>query len=77
MTSLQLGAKEEMVERFLDAAATGDLTQVSTLLSHAPSLINQRGYSGWTALMLASRNGHYHVVEALLSHGYKEPRRKS
>lgn len=75
MTSLQLVAKEEMVERLLDAAATGDLTQVSTLLSHAPSLINQKGYNGWTALMLASRNGHFHVVEALLSHGYKEPRR--
>ncbi|KAM9359874.1 NAD-capped RNA hydrolase NUDT12 [Symphorus nematophorus] len=69
MTSLQMSAKEEMVERFLDAAARGDLTQVSTLLSHAPSLINQAGYSGWTALMLAARNGHYHVVEALLSYG--------
>ncbi|TMS04062.1 Peroxisomal NADH pyrophosphatase NUDT12 [Larimichthys crocea] len=69
MTSLQLSAKEEMVERFLDAAARGDLTQVSTLLSNAASLINETGYSGWTALMFAARNGHYHVVEALLSHG--------
>ncbi|XP_071339991.1 NAD-capped RNA hydrolase NUDT12 [Trachinotus anak] len=69
MTSLQLSAKEEMVEKFLDAAARGDLTQVSTLLSQVPSLINQTGYSGWTALMLAARNGHRHVVEMLLSHG--------
>ncbi|XP_070690423.1 NAD-capped RNA hydrolase NUDT12 isoform X2 [Pempheris klunzingeri] len=69
MTSLQLSAKEEMVEKLLDAAARGDLTQVSSLLSHVPSLINQTGYSGWTALMLAARNGHYHVVEALLSLG--------
>ncbi|XP_038559757.1 peroxisomal NADH pyrophosphatase NUDT12 isoform X1 [Micropterus salmoides] len=69
MTSLQLSAKEEMVEKFLDAAARGDLAQVSTLLSHVPSLINQTGNSGWTALMLAARNGHYYVVEALLSHG--------
>ncbi|XP_042372092.1 NAD-capped RNA hydrolase NUDT12-like, partial [Plectropomus leopardus] len=69
MTSLQLSATEEMVERFLDAAARGDLTQVSTLLSHAPSLINQTGYSGWTALMLAARNGQYQVAEELLSHG--------
>lgn len=74
MTSLQLSAKEEMVERFLDAAARGDLTQVSTLLSNAASLINETGYSGWTALMFAARNGHYHVVEALLSHGYRELR---
>lgn len=76
MTSLQMSAKEEMVERFLDAAARGDVTQVSTLLSNAPSLINQAGNSGWTALMLAARNGHVAVVEALLSHGYKGPRTK-
>ncbi|MEQ2172210.1 hypothetical protein GOODEAATRI_018717 [Goodea atripinnis] len=69
MTSLQLSAKEEMVEKFLDTAARGDLSQVSTLLSHAPSLINETGYSGWTALMLAARNGHHHVVEKLLSLG--------
>ncbi|XP_041855593.1 peroxisomal NADH pyrophosphatase NUDT12 isoform X2 [Melanotaenia boesemani] len=69
MTSLQLSAKEEMVEKFLDAAARGDLNQVSTLLIHIPSLINQSGYSGWTALMLAARNGHHHVVEKLLSLG--------
>ncbi|XP_026199744.1 peroxisomal NADH pyrophosphatase NUDT12 [Anabas testudineus] len=69
MTSLQLSAKDEMVEKFLDAAARGDLSQVSILLSHVPSLINQTGYSGWTALMLAARNGHHHVVEALLAYG--------
>ncbi|XP_072243355.1 NAD-capped RNA hydrolase NUDT12 [Leuresthes tenuis] len=69
MTSLQLSAKEEMVEKLLDAAARGDLDQVSTLLSQVPSLTNQTGYSGWTALMLAARNGHHHVVERLLSLG--------
>ncbi|GAA6223761.1 peroxisomal NADH pyrophosphatase NUDT12 [Lates japonicus] len=69
MTSLHLSVKEEMVEKFLDAAARGHVSEVSTLLSHVPSLINQTGYSGWTALMLAARNGHYSVVETLLSHG--------
>lgn len=69
MTSLQMSAAEEMVERFLDAAARGDLTQVSVLLTHSPSLINRKGNSGWTALMLAARNGQYPVVEALLSQG--------
>lgn len=69
MTSLQLNAAEEMVERFLDAAARGDLTQVSALLSNSPSLIDKKGNSGWTALMLAARNGHYPMVEALLSQG--------
>lgn len=70
MTSLQMSAQEEMVEKFLDAAARGDLSQLSALLSHSPSLLNQTGYSGWTALMLATRNGHHHVAEKLLSLGY-------
>ncbi|XP_038143028.1 peroxisomal NADH pyrophosphatase NUDT12 isoform X2 [Cyprinodon tularosa] len=69
MTSLQLSAKEEMVEKFLDAAARGDVSLVSSLLSHVPYLLNQTGNSGWTALMLAARNGHHHVVEKLLSLG--------
>uniref|UniRef100_A0A3B5M1Y3 NAD(+) diphosphatase n=1 Tax=Xiphophorus couchianus TaxID=32473 RepID=A0A3B5M1Y3_9TELE len=60
---------EEMLETFLDAAARGDLSQVSTLLSNTPSLINQTGHSGWTALMLAARNGHHHVAEKLLLFG--------
>ncbi|XP_068165978.1 NAD-capped RNA hydrolase NUDT12 isoform X2 [Antennarius striatus] len=72
MTSLRLTMNEEMVERFLDAAATGDLTNVSTLLSRVPSLINQKGYRSWTALMLAARNGHFPVVEMLLSQGQQE-----
>lgn len=73
MTSYQLSAKDEMVEKFLDAAAGGDVSRVSGLLSHLPSLINQTGYSGWTALMLAARNGHRDVVEKLLAHGWVAP----
>ncbi|XP_008285922.1 NAD-capped RNA hydrolase NUDT12 [Stegastes partitus] len=69
MTSLQMSAKEEMVEKFLDAAARGDVVQVTAHLAQMPSIVNQTGYSGWTALMLAARNGHYSVVEKLLSHG--------
>ncbi|KAG7489591.1 peroxisomal NADH pyrophosphatase NUDT12 [Solea senegalensis] len=67
--SHELSMQEEMVEKFLDAAARGDLTMVSTLLSQVPSFINHKGYRGWTPLMLAARNGHFHLVEKLLSHG--------
>uniref|UniRef100_A0A665U5X6 NAD-capped RNA hydrolase NUDT12 n=2 Tax=Echeneis naucrates TaxID=173247 RepID=A0A665U5X6_ECHNA len=58
-----------MEEKFLDCAARGDLVQVSTLLSQLPSLINQTGHGGWTALMLAARNGHYDVAKVLLAGG--------
>lgn len=70
MTSLQLSAEDEMVEKLLDAAARGDRAQVSALLSHVPGLVDRPGHGGWTALMLAARNGHRQVVEALLAHGY-------
>ncbi|KAM4616884.1 NAD-capped RNA hydrolase NUDT12 [Polymixia lowei] len=69
MAGLQMSMKEEVVERFLDAAARGDLSQVSSVLLRSPSLINQTRHNGWTALMLAARNGHYHVVETLLAQG--------
>lgn len=69
MSDLQWTAQQELLERFLDAASRGDLTQVSSLLSTSPSLIDQSGQNGWTALMLAARNGHYNLVEGLLEHG--------
>ncbi|XP_071759588.2 NAD-capped RNA hydrolase NUDT12 [Centroberyx gerrardi] len=69
MTSLQLSAGEELLERFLDAAARGDLSRLSDLLSRSPRLLDRAGHSGWTALMLAARNGHFQVVETLLAHG--------
>lgn len=64
-----MDVKEETEERFLDAAARGHVSQVSSLLSNRPSLLNQAGPKGWTALMFAARNGHYAVVEELLAHG--------
>ncbi|XP_035021189.1 peroxisomal NADH pyrophosphatase NUDT12 [Hippoglossus stenolepis] len=67
--SVPPSAEEELQEKFLDAAARGHVTQVTSLLSRVPSLINQTGNSGWTALMLAARHGHFHVAEELLSRG--------
>uniref|UniRef100_A0AAV2MNK9 NAD(+) diphosphatase n=1 Tax=Knipowitschia caucasica TaxID=637954 RepID=A0AAV2MNK9_KNICA len=67
--SEQWTAQEEMLQRFLDAAARGDLSAVSSVLSHSPSLMNQTGHNGWTALMFASRNGHHDLVRALLLRG--------
>uniref|UniRef100_A0A8C5DPZ9 NAD-capped RNA hydrolase NUDT12 n=2 Tax=Gouania willdenowi TaxID=441366 RepID=A0A8C5DPZ9_GOUWI len=61
--------EEETLQRFLDAAARGDVNHVTTLLSQVPLIINQRGTNGWNALMMAARNGQYDVVEELLKHG--------
>lgn len=69
MTSVQMSAKDEMVERFLDYASRGDLDKVSTMISQSSQLLNESGRQGWTALMLAARNGHFDVVKALLLNG--------
>ncbi|XP_027023190.1 peroxisomal NADH pyrophosphatase NUDT12 isoform X1 [Tachysurus fulvidraco] len=69
MTSVQMIAKEEMVERFLDSASRGDLANVSTMISHSSQLLNESGRQGWTGLMLAARNGHFDVVKTLLLNG--------
>ncbi|XP_061625160.1 peroxisomal NADH pyrophosphatase NUDT12 [Phyllopteryx taeniolatus] len=61
--------EEEVVEKFLDAASHGDEGQVTSLLSAVPSLLERTGPRGWTALMLAARNGHQNVVQTLLQHG--------
>lgn len=64
-----MSAKDEMVEQFLDCASRGDLAKVSTMISHSSQLLNESGRQGWTALMLAARNGHFDVVKALLLNG--------
>ncbi|KAK7934050.1 hypothetical protein WMY93_004946 [Mugilogobius chulae] len=65
----QLDAQEELLERFLDAAARGDSSLVSSLLSNCPSLLNRSGHNGWTALMFSARNGHGEVTAELLKRG--------
>lgn len=67
-------SEDEMLDRFLDAAARGDHVLVLSFLSNSPSLLNRPGPNGWTALMLAARNGHGDVVRALLSHGCDKSR---
>ncbi|KAI4882822.1 hypothetical protein NFI96_025048 [Prochilodus magdalenae] len=69
MTSAQMSANNEMVEQFLDFASRGDIVRVSTMISHSTRLLNESGKQGWTALMLAARNGHLDVVKELLSKG--------
>ncbi|KAL7885086.1 hypothetical protein AOLI_G00078560 [Acnodon oligacanthus] len=69
MTSAQTSASDEMVRQFLDDASRGDIVKVSAMVSHSSHLLNESGKQGWTALMLAARNGHFDVVKLLLSKG--------
>lgn len=52
-----------------EAAATGDLDRVRTLLDRDPSLVTAYSPDGWTALHLASFFGHARVVALLLDRG--------
>lgn len=69
MSSVQMSGRDELLERFLDASSRGDVETVSVLMSQSRELLNRRGEQGWTALMLAARNGHYEVAKVLLSNG--------
>ncbi|KAG9355021.1 hypothetical protein JZ751_001734 [Albula glossodonta] len=69
MASVQMSPKDEMLARFLDAASTGNVAKVSAMITHSSSLINESGGNGWTALMLGARNGHFKVVQTLLTNG--------
>ncbi|XP_064153284.1 peroxisomal NADH pyrophosphatase NUDT12 [Anguilla rostrata] len=69
MASVGMSPKDEMVARFLDAAARGDVAKVSAMVAQSSSLVDASGENGWTALMLAARNGHADVVNTLLSNG--------
>lgn len=69
MTSVEMSAKDEMVEQFLDSASRGDLATVSAMISHSSQVLNEIGRQGWTALMLAARNGHFDVVKTLVLNG--------
>ena len=66
---------DKAVVEFLDAAAAGQLDKVNSVLeryigsSRKRVNINATGIRGWTALMLASYNGHMDVVVALCDRG--------
>jgi cytohesin len=52
-----------------DAAKSGDLEKVKTLLKDNPELVNNKDTNGWTPLFLAARNDHADVVDLLLTNG--------
>ncbi|CAI5787189.1 peroxisomal NADH pyrophosphatase NUDT12, partial [Podarcis lilfordi] len=69
MQDIQGNPKQQLISELHNFAAVGDKTRLATLLSHSPSLINETGKNGWTALMYATRNGHFETVQALLEKG--------
>ncbi|XP_060546588.1 NAD-capped RNA hydrolase NUDT12 [Pantherophis guttatus] len=61
--------KKQLISELHQLAANGNKARLTTLLDHAPSLINETARNGWTALMYASRNGHFDIVRVLLDKG--------
>jgi len=60
--------KEKQI-KFFKAAEKGDEKAVELLLESGRVAVNVKDEYGWTALMLASRNGHKEVVKLLLKKG--------
>ncbi|XP_029428234.1 peroxisomal NADH pyrophosphatase NUDT12 isoform X2 [Rhinatrema bivittatum] len=69
MSEMQRTPKQEMVSQLHNSAASGDKMQLSALLGHSLSLIDEATEKGWTALMYGARNGHFSVVQMLLEKG--------
>ncbi|KAI7798281.1 putative peroxisomal NADH pyrophosphatase NUDT12, partial [Triplophysa rosa] len=63
------GIEAELVKEFLDRSSRGDVEKVCVMMSQSSELMDQRGETGWTALMLAARHGHYELIKLLLSKG--------
>ncbi|XP_064609858.1 NAD-capped RNA hydrolase NUDT12-like isoform X2 [Liolophura sinensis] len=61
-------AEGETLERYFDAASSGTVDTVRTLIKGMVD-INAKNDRGWTGLMLAARNGHMSVISALLEQG--------
>uniref|UniRef100_A0A8C5SCM8 Nudix hydrolase 12 n=1 Tax=Laticauda laticaudata TaxID=8630 RepID=A0A8C5SCM8_LATLA len=61
--------KKQLISELHQFAADGNKTRLIALLDRSPSLINETARNGWTALMYATRNGHFDVVQVLLDKG--------
>ncbi|XP_051875622.1 peroxisomal NADH pyrophosphatase NUDT12 [Pristis pectinata] len=61
--------EKEIVTQFHETAAKGDAGKLSTMLTYSTSLVDEVDEKGWTALMYASRNGHFEVAHLLLEKG--------
>jgi ankyrin repeat protein len=68
---------EDMNDQMIKAAHRGDIATVKSLLAKGANLNATMAESGWTALMLASGEGHSEVVTFLLTKGAKVNTRDS
>ena len=57
------------LEKLIEAAERGDVSEVKAILDRRPHLANQRDQSGATALHYAAFGGHRAVVQELVGHG--------
>lgn len=64
-------AQADLLERLFSAASNGEKEAITNMVSLFTSVsIDERNEHGWSALMLAARNGHSNVVQHLLEQGY-------
>ncbi|XP_078071537.1 NAD-capped RNA hydrolase NUDT12 [Mustelus asterias] len=69
MAEAENNPAKEMVKKFHENAAKGDAAKMSTMLNYSSFLVDEVDEKGWTALMYASRNGHFEVSQLLLEKG--------
>ena len=65
--------RQQLLAEFHRCAALGDIARVSRMLTGLKTGLDERNEQGWTAIMLAARNGRKDVVKLLLDQGYMLP----
>ena len=68
MVALSYGTVHDPVDKLTAAAASGDLSQVRSILDRGAA-VDGRDRKGKTALISASKNGHKEIIEFLLEKG--------
>ncbi|XP_078422078.1 NAD-capped RNA hydrolase NUDT12 [Cetorhinus maximus] len=69
MAETENNPEKEIIAQFHENAAKGDAAKLSTMLNYSISLVDEMDGKGWTALMYASRNGHFEVTQLVLEKG--------
>lgn len=68
-TAVELLLEQGVHVNIFEAAAIGDDETLAYMLDHAPELVNEFSYDGWTPLHLAVFFGAYEAAELLIARG--------
>jgi ankyrin repeat protein len=73
MRGADVNAHGALPRPLFHAAANGDLVMVQLLLANGANTLPRSREDPWSPLWIAAKNGHFNIVEALLSYSVEKP----